>query len=67
MLAKFWNVLLGLAGKYLGESYSIKLFDEQFGAEASRSLFIQSCIKLQSKHIIHGFLNHIILEKFEAL
>lgn len=30
--------LLGLAGKYLNESYTINLFDEQFGAEASRSL-----------------------------
>lgn len=30
--------LLGLAGKYLGESYSIQLFDEKFGAEASRTL-----------------------------
>ena len=30
--------LLGLAGKYLGESYSLRLFDEQFGAEASRTL-----------------------------
>lgn len=30
--------LLGLAGRYLGESYTTNLFDEQFGAEASRSL-----------------------------
>nr|AST08790.1 RNA polymerase beta subunit [Chlorella sp. ATCC 30562] len=30
--------LLGLAGKYLQESYTTNLFDEQFGAEASRSL-----------------------------
>lgn len=30
--------LLGLAGKYLNESYQIELFDEKFGAEASRSL-----------------------------
>jgi DNA-directed RNA polymerase subunit beta len=30
--------LLGLAGKYLHESYKIELFDEKFGAEASRSL-----------------------------
>ena len=30
--------LLGLAGKYLHESYQIELFDEKFGAEASRSL-----------------------------
>jgi DNA-directed RNA polymerase beta subunit len=30
--------LLGLAGKYLQESYKIELFDEKFGAEASRSL-----------------------------
>jgi DNA-directed RNA polymerase beta subunit len=29
--------LLGLAGKYLHESYTIQLFDEMFGAEASRS------------------------------
>lgn len=30
--------LLGLAGRYLRESYTTNLFDEQFGAEASRSL-----------------------------
>lgn len=30
--------LLGLAGHYLRESYTTSLFDEQFGAEASRSL-----------------------------
>ena len=30
--------LLGFAGKYLHESYKIELFDEKFGAEASRSL-----------------------------
>ena len=29
--------LLGLAGFYLQESYSIQLFDEKFGSEASRS------------------------------
>ena len=30
--------LLGLAGHYLHESYKIELFDEKYGAEASRSL-----------------------------
>ena len=30
--------LLGLAGHYLNESYTTNLFDEKFGAEASRSL-----------------------------
>ena len=30
--------LLGLAGRYLQESYTTNLFDESFGAEASRSL-----------------------------
>jgi len=30
--------LLGLAGRYLNESYTTNLFDEKFGAEASRSL-----------------------------
>lgn len=30
--------LLGLAGHYLRESYTTNLFDEKFGAEASRSL-----------------------------
>jgi DNA-directed RNA polymerase beta subunit len=30
--------LLGLAGHYLHESYTTNLFDEKFGAEASRSL-----------------------------
>lgn len=30
--------LLGLAGRYLKETYSTHLFDEKFGAEASRSL-----------------------------
>nr|YP_010704256.1 RNA polymerase beta subunit [Micractinium simplicissimum]WCO87762.1 RNA polymerase beta subunit [Micractinium simplicissimum] len=30
--------LLGLAGRYLRESYTSNLFDEKFGAEASRSL-----------------------------
>ena len=29
--------LLGLAGKYLNESYTVNLFDEKFGTEASRS------------------------------
>ena len=32
------EALLGLAGKHLQESYKIQLFDEKFGAEASRSL-----------------------------
>ena len=44
--------LLGLAGKYLNESYTINLFDEQFGAEASRSLvyskLYQASIKTQN-------------------
>lgn len=31
------EALLGLAGKYLNESYTINLFDEKFGGEASRS------------------------------
>lgn len=31
------EALLGLAGKYLNESYTLNLFDEKFGAEASRS------------------------------
>ena len=30
--------LLGLAGRYLKESYTIDLFDEQSGSEASRTL-----------------------------
>lgn len=30
--------LLGLAGRYLNETYTTHLFDEKFGAEASRSL-----------------------------
>lgn len=30
--------LLGLAGRYLHEAYTVQLFDERFGAEASRSL-----------------------------
>nr|YP_009106702.1 beta subunit of RNA polymerase [Pseudochloris wilhelmii]AIT95529.1 beta subunit of RNA polymerase [Pseudochloris wilhelmii] len=30
--------LLGLAGRYLNESYKIELFDEKYGAEASRSV-----------------------------
>nr|YP_009019335.1 beta subunit of RNA polymerase [Auxenochlorella protothecoides]AGL10870.1 beta subunit of RNA polymerase [Auxenochlorella protothecoides]AGN72512.1 beta subunit of RNA polymerase [Auxenochlorella protothecoides]ARU77434.1 DNA-directed RNA polymerase beta subunit [Auxenochlorella protothecoides] len=29
--------LLGLAGKYLNESFTVNLFDEKFGTEASRS------------------------------
>lgn len=31
------EALLGLAGNYLNESYTLALFDEKFGAEASRS------------------------------
>ena len=31
------EALLGLAGNYLNESYTINLFDEKFGSEASRS------------------------------
>lgn len=31
------EALLGLAGKYLNESYTVNLFDEKFGPEASRS------------------------------
>lgn len=31
------EALLGVAGKYLNESYTLPLFDEKFGAEASRS------------------------------
>jgi len=30
--------LLGLAGRYLKESYTVNLFDEKYGAESSRSL-----------------------------
>jgi DNA-directed RNA polymerase beta subunit len=43
--------LLGLAGFYLNESYTINLFDEKFGAEASRSFvyskLYQASIKTQ--------------------
>ena len=31
------EALLGLAGKYLNEAYTLTLFDEKFGSEASRS------------------------------
>ena len=36
-VGQIFESLLGLAGKYLHESYKIQLFDEKFGAEASRS------------------------------
>ena len=37
-VGQIFECLLGLAGKYLHESYKIQLFDEQFGPEGSRSL-----------------------------
>ena len=37
-VGQIMECLLGLAGKYLKESYTINLFDEKFGAESSRSL-----------------------------
>jgi len=43
--------LLGLAGKYLQESYNIKLFDEQFGAESSRSLVYSKLYETSIKTI----------------
>lgn len=36
-VGQIFESLVGLAGKYLNESYKIQLFDEKFGAEASRS------------------------------
>lgn len=37
--------LLGLAGKYLNESFDINLFDEKFGTEASRSFVYSKLYK----------------------
>lgn len=37
-VGQIFECLLGLAGNYLHEKYTISLFDERFGAEASRSL-----------------------------
>jgi DNA-directed RNA polymerase subunit beta len=37
-VGQIFECLLGLAGRYLEESYTTHLFDEKFGAEASRSL-----------------------------
>ena len=37
-VGQIMECLLGLAGHYLKESYTINLFDEKFGAESSRSL-----------------------------
>jgi DNA-directed RNA polymerase subunit beta len=37
-VGQIYECLLGLAGKYLGEYFRIKPFDEIYGAEASRSL-----------------------------
>lgn len=37
-VGQIFECLLGLAGNYLHENYTSSLFDERFGAEASRSL-----------------------------
>jgi len=50
-VGQIYECLLGLAGKYLGEQYRIKPFDESFGPEASRS-FVFS--KLQTAKKITG-------------
>ena len=41
--------LLGLAGNYLNESYLINLFDEQYGAEASRSFVYSKLLEASVK------------------
>ena len=41
--------LLGLAGHYLHESYTTNLFDEKFGAEASRSLVFSKLYQASMK------------------
>lgn len=41
--------LLGLAGNYLNESYLINLFDEQYGAEASRSFVYSKLLEASMK------------------
>ena len=41
--------LLGLAGNYLNESYLINLFDEQYGAEASRSFVYSKLLEASIK------------------
>jgi DNA-directed RNA polymerase subunit beta len=41
--------LLGLAGQYLNESYTINLFDEQAGSEASRSFVYSKLLEASIK------------------
>lgn len=48
-VGQIMECLLGLAGHYLKESYTINLFDEKFGAESSRSLVYSKLYEASNK------------------
>lgn len=51
-VGQIFECLLGLAGYYLNESYTINLFDEQMGSEASRSFVYSKLLEasIQTKN-----------------
>ncbi|MGQ2964021.1 MAG: DNA-directed RNA polymerase subunit beta [Agrobacterium sp.] len=48
-VGQIYECLLGLAGKYLGEHYKIKSFDEIYGPEASRSFVFDKLYQARLK------------------
>ena len=48
-VGQIYECLLGLAGKYLGEHYSISSFDEIYGPEASRSFVFNKLYEARRK------------------
>ena len=48
-VGQIYECLLGLAAKYLGQSFRIRPFDEIYGAEASRTLTFSSLYKARLK------------------
>lgn len=48
-VGQIYECLLGLASKYLGQSFRIRPFDEIYGAEASRTLTFSSLYKARLK------------------
>jgi DNA-directed RNA polymerase subunit beta len=48
-VGQIYECLLGLAAKYLGQSFRVRPFDEIYGAEASRTLTFSSLYKARLK------------------
>lgn len=51
-VGQIYECLLGLAGRYLGETYQIGCFDEMYGPDASRSFVFH---KLYQASLVTGF------------